>query len=96
MQVRWVVLAGSGISTFRTALSSFEQKAYTLSALDEAVRTELVKREMERKGFLPAEAQNIVDNSAVQALIHFTIGLPGPLAIVLRQMLVHEGLRELR
>lgn len=96
VQVRWVVLAGSGISTFRSALSSFEQKAYTLSALDEAVRTELVKREMERKGFLPAEAQNIVDNSAVQALIHFTIGLPGPLAIVLRQMLVHEGLRELR
>lgn len=54
-------------------------------------------KELERKGgFLPADAEAIVNAPAVRALMDFSFGLPGPLAIVLQQMLAHEGLRELR
>ena len=78
-------------------MSGYENEYFTLPTLNEDVRGELVVRELERRGgFLPADAQAIVNTPAIRALMDFSFGLPGPLATALSQMVRHEGLRELR
>lgn len=96
-QVRWAVLAGSGLPKFKSSLSCYGERFLTLRPLDEAARAEVLAAELQRSAqFSPAEAQAVVDSPAVRSMIDFTLGLPLPLEVALQAMLVHKGLKQLR
>lgn len=95
-QTRWAVLAASGLSNYKVALSAFGRENYELGALPQKASRACILQELEREGLPSEEAARIVGHPAVKAIMDFSLGIPGILAIVADRLILHDGLRDLR
>lgn len=93
--LRWALLAGSGLAACKPALTSFAQVSYQLPTLGEDDRRSIIIGELEQK--MPtAVAERVADHPAIKAMADQTLGIPGLLVEVIREMKLHDELPQLR